>query len=691
MQKILLFLALFLSFTHISTAQWQPTEGINGASVFTSVVVGSNTFIGTSNGAYLSSDNGVSWKGVNNGLVDDYYDNGLTNLRLSSLVVNGSKIYAGTGKGVFVSANNGDNWTFLGIKNFNVYRIGFIGSNLIISAQEGIYLSNNEGITWTSIGDGLPITLGYSFAINGSTIYVASYAGFYTSTNNGATWTLVNNGLSGNFVTDIITKGTKLYMGTSDDVFSSTNNGATWVKSRFNQPVFSLLSNGSTIYAGLKDGAVYTSTDDGANWILKGNGITKSAVNTLAAVGTTVLAGNAQNMYSSTNNGDNWQESSKGLKTITNSAIATNQTTTLAGTEFGLYSSANNGANWTKLSSNLDNVGIFSLDTLGSQIYASAGSPEIYRTVNNGSTWTPVNAGLEPPIVNNSSLNSTFLLATSGTNIFAGNVNGVYLLKPNSSNWTRFSNNFDRHRITNLNISNDKLFASAYFFDPSNGDFSIKYAVFMSTDNGANWTKILSSLNIVGTVISVGNKIFASTYTGGIVVSENNGSTWTAINNGLTNLKTSSLLRQGSLLFTNAYRGGIFYSNDNGANWRAANEGLPTKIIYRIKASGNFLLIGTDMGIFRRPLSEFITTGIKENKDNFNCTIFPNPVSNSLTINASDNLVGKKYSIKNILGEIIKADILTNNSTELNVHNLANGIYFLHLIGTNKTVKFVKE
>jgi Secretion system C-terminal sorting domain len=250
---------------------------------------------------------------------------------------------------------------------------------------------------------------------------------------------------------------------------------------------------------------------------------------------------------------------------------------------------------------------------------------------------------------------------------------------------------FDGWRLTSLNRSGDKLFASGYLFKVENGLFLTNYGAFLSTDNGVNWTRILTSANIVGTVLSVGTKLIASTYDGGIIVSNDNGGTWTASNNGLTNLKTNSLFKYENLLFTKAYKGGISYSNDNGTTWRSANEGLPTKSVYKIQVSGNFLLVGTDMGIFRRPLSEFSTVGVKENKEDFNCTVFPNPTSNSLIINASDNLIGKKYAIINILGKTLKANILTNNSTELNVQNLSNGIYFLHVIGTNKTVKFVKE
>jgi hypothetical protein len=73
------------------------------------------------------------------------------------------------------------------------------------------------------------------------------------------------------------------------------------------------------------------------------------------------------------------------------------------------------------------------------------------------------------------------------------------------------------------------------------------------------------------------------------------------------------------------------------------------------------------------------------------CQISPNPVSNTLIINGSDALVGKKIVIKNILGESFLTNTLTGNTTELPVYSLPKGIYFLQIMGTEKTLKFVKQ
>jgi hypothetical protein len=52
MKKTLLILALFIGIADTIFAQWQPTEGINGAVVRCMTVSGSKVFIGTDNGVY---------------------------------------------------------------------------------------------------------------------------------------------------------------------------------------------------------------------------------------------------------------------------------------------------------------------------------------------------------------------------------------------------------------------------------------------------------------------------------------------------------------------------------------------------------------------------------------------------------------------------------------------------------------
>ena len=85
------------SWTEVSTG-FATTTTIN-----TLAAIGSNIFVGTDAGVFHTTDNGLTWPEV---------DNGLTNKNVNALVAIGSNLFAGTeGNGAFLSTDNGADWT----------------------------------------------------------------------------------------------------------------------------------------------------------------------------------------------------------------------------------------------------------------------------------------------------------------------------------------------------------------------------------------------------------------------------------------------------------------------------------------------------------------------------------------------------------------------------------------------------
>ncbi len=72
-------------------------------------------------------------------------------------------------------------------------------------------------------------------------------------------------------------------------------------------------------------------------------------------------------------------------------------------------------------------------------------------------------------------------------------------------------------------------------------------------------------------LVTSGTNLFAGTDNSGVSFSTNNGTNWTAVNNGLTNLNIKSLTIMGENIFTGT-TGGIFFSNNNGTNWQNLNQ-----------------------------------------------------------------------------------------------------------------------
>ncbi len=70
--------------------------------------------------------------------------------------------------------------------------------------------------------------------------------------------------------------------------------------------------------------------------------------------------------------------------------------------------------------------------------------------------------------------------------------------------------------------------------------------------------------------------------------------------------------------------------------------------------------------------------------------IYPNPANSILNIRVNANLVGKTCVIIDVLGNVLLTENLTSVASQINIDNLANGIYFLRL-NNNIIKKFIKN
>ncbi len=193
--------------------------------------------------------------------------------------------------------------------------------------------------------------------------------------------------------------------------------------------------------------------------------------------------------------------------------------------------------------------------------------------------------------------------------------------------------------------------------------------VFLSTNNGTSWNAINNGITpptIRALAISKdGVNLFAGGGYVGIFLSTNNGTNWTAVNTGLTNNYVNALIFSGSNLFagTNA---GVFLTTNNGTSW--SSVGLTSHRINALTISGTSLFAGTDSNaVFRRPLSDMITSVQMLSTDLPAKFIleqnYPNPFNPSTTISYSvPRSANVSLSIFNTLGQ--KVASLVNRREE---------------------------
>jgi len=294
-----------------------------------------------------------------------------------------------------------------------------------------------------------------------------------------------------------------------------------------------------------------------------------------------------------------------------------------------------------------------------------------------------------PPTLGDLSVNA---LAINGNYIFAGNIAaasyyGVFISSNNGSNWDTTGLIDINNGVQTLATKGDTIFAGVF----SDG------GVYVSLNNGISWKQADSGLpsnTDVMTFAISGNNIFAGTQGNGVYLSSNNGKLWTAVNNGLTNNEIMSIVLNGNNIFAGTDGGGVFLSTNNGSNWTAINNGLPTNTFARALAiNGNYLFAGTsDGGVWRFPLSALGIKEINNNADNI--AVYPNPVTNTLTIDIPQ-AAGGNISIYNLLGEEVYST--TNNKPQttnnIDVSAFPGGMYIVE-VKTDKGVsenKFIKE
>lgn len=143
-------------------------------------------------------------------------------------------------------------------------------------------------------------------------------------------------------------------------------------------------------------------------------------------------------------------------------------------------------------------------------------------------------------------------IITLGNNIYAGILDkGVYVSTDNGNNWSQTSLN--NKTVWSLLTIGNTIYAAT-----GNG-------VFQSANNGAGWTQTSLNNKNVYALANIGNTIFAGTADSGVYLSTNNGTSWTQTT--LNNKLILTLISLGNTLYASAAHEGIFMSSNNGTSW----------------------------------------------------------------------------------------------------------------------------
>jgi len=144
-----------------------------------------------------------------------------------------------------------------------------------------------------------------------------------------------------------------------------------------------------------------------------------------------------------------------------------------------------------------------------------------------------------------------------------------------------------------LAVSGTNLFAGTWY-----------PGIFLSTNNGTSWTAVNSGLTdtdifalaVSGTDLYAGAESGGGTEDGGVFRSTNNGTNWTRASTGLTDPDVLCLFVLGTDLFAGTYGGGAFRSTNNGMSWVNVNSGLTNPLVFAFAVIGPNIFAGTGGG-----------------------------------------------------------------------------------------------
>jgi photosystem II stability/assembly factor-like uncharacterized protein len=579
-------------------------------------------------------------------------------------------------------------------------RVRSLDSRSYGGASSDIYRTFDGGATWTKLTNGLPSLpdskgrIGISISESNPNIVYAVYAdkigyfvGVYKSEDCGSTWTEVNDS----------------YLN-SDQAFASYG---WWFGRIMVDP-----TDPNTVFVIGFD--LYKTTDGGDNWINitspEGVHVDHHGLYIHPLNHNLVINGNDGGVYISQSGGTGWNHvETLGITQFYTCAVDNLHPERLYGGAQDnnvLRTTTGNSNDWAPI---IGGDGFYVLvDPVNDNyIYAEYQYGALQRSTNGGNYFYSATSGIssadrhnwETPVVFN---------PLNPKSLYYG-TNKLYKSKNRAVNWAVISPDLTNGAGTgNLGAN----FGTITAISVSPADTNIVYTgaddgtVYVSSNNGGNWTKISGSLPqrwVTGIATDTFNPdvcfiVFSgykyNDFLSHIYMTTNRGSSWTDISGNLPEAPINKVIVDPGLSLT-LYVGtdvGVYTTSDLGQTWSALGTGLANSSVWDMTLHNpSRTLVAATFGRSMYKIQLSPASFVTEISEKENVEIYPNPVKTNLNIKSQSDLIKAEYVIFNSFGVIVEVGFLNNN--EIPTENLASGNYILRINRGKKVIKkeFVKE
>lgn len=684
---------IFPVFFQSAQAQWKKTGGPPGIDINVFYQRGNTLFAGTSaNGAFKSTNNGISWSAANNSIADK---------SVFSFIADANFLFAGTDSGVFRSSNNGATWQEANqnIQQKFVYSFVFANGFLFAGTSSGLYKSSDEGASWSDAnGDALNSSIIHDIISTSPGLVVIADNLIFYSDDNGNSW---NYNPKSPFVLGATPSFLALHdsvlLATASQVFRSFDGGINWtngVNATAGSNIVGLAQASTFTVSGTKEG-MFFSSNFGRTWKpVKTHSIRNGDwfVNDFYRSGKNfLLAYNEIGVGYSADSGQNWNYTLQGFPPAASidDALDFSNNILLTGTHGdGVYKSINAGNTWIKTgtTNNLDtlsNSNIFALLKVNNIVLAGTCGNGLYRSADNGVSWVHITNGL--PKQSDGSLCVQSLTNTTNAFLIATD-QGLFFSRDSGITWN--ASNLASKDVVAVTANDSVACAAVENFTGFN-------TIYRSVNNPASWNVVFqSSIDDWTRMASDGkNHFYAGTLATSNYVSNNDGISWQTVGPGIPDGSGGYAI---GVLNKNVFIGnnsGVYFSDNNGASFSEASTGFN-----KHHAVQGFAFSSTDVyaglfenSVWKRPLSDFGITTLQRAEDaQLLVTFSPNPLVSesklSYILSSNQHMIINLYNANGNLVKNIKDVIQNAGSYKIIIRkeNLHAGNYFLSVLAGNK-------
>lgn len=606
-------LLLCLLWAGTATAQFQKTPGPGHSAPEVAFVRGTTVLLGVHRqGVFLSSDHGGSWVAAS----------GTAGTTPLCFAANPTHVYVGLDAlygpgGVYRSSDGGASWqpSSTGLGSRRILALLAEGTSTIYAGDstEGVFRSTDGGASWAPANSGIQTESIGALARTSTRLLAAGTNNLYESTDGGASWAFTNGGQYFP-IAGMAAFGNLVLAGGFQGLMRSTDGGASFggridvFSIESTDRLTSFAQSGSTIYASTRSspgsgGAwLIRSTDSGATWVPTQPSVPRIAIGNVVLDGTRLVAAAPdKGVLLSTDGGATFSRSVAGIPYGGNvRALSRTQAGPLLPLDLyaatqgdGVYVTRNAGSSWAQASADptgrLQHETVLSLLAESQSVLAGTAYRGVFRSTDRGGSWSPSNGGLPSGVV------QAMGFARAGTNVLVGTQGGLYYSANDGASWSASS--LQGGTIVGLAAADGYAYAAFVSGLPqTNG-------IYRSQNGGVSWTRVYTSdsTSYVSGMSAAGSHVYAGIFVGGMLGSQDHGTTWQRVDPG-GGVPVYSVLAKGLELYagTDPVGARVYRSVDHGSSWQPYGIGLPAQAVEALE-SARYIYAGTEEeGVWRR-------------------------------------------------------------------------------------------